>query len=193
MSGSAHRVGPTEEVVAVRTTPEAMETLTAATVSAAGASFPIRPRRGQWPRASPCTPRNWQRSRRSRTWHSRISPSSRCPAAGSWWPGPGAGGGPTARTATPCCTTQRGRPSPSICSATGSRMCWRPSPARSGSATSAKESAATTAGAGLIARIRSACTGSPGSPRLGGRLALPEVHRGRPVGRGQRLLRPHCR
>src|SRR6266704_1601210 len=159
-------VGPGGEAVAVWATPEGAESVTSTTVSAAGASFPdpgaARPVTA---RITVHAPELAAVTRIADLALAHITvqpmPGGRFLVAGArcrWRPG-----GPAA---TQCCTTRTGWPFPSTCSATGSRTCWRPAPARSGSAISTKAFTATTAGAGLIARSRSARTGSSGSPLI---------------------------
>ena len=92
-------VGPSGDVVAVRTTAASLLAVTARTVSAGGASFPepgaARPVVARITVHAP----GLAAMTRIADLRWRITPCSRCPGAGSWWPGPGAGGAATARTA----------------------------------------------------------------------------------------------
>ena len=155
---------PAGEVVAVWTTPEAREVVTSTTVSAGGASFPdpgaARPVAARItvhaPDLAAVTP-----IQDLAVAHITVQPMPGgrflvAGARGRWRA--------AARTATRCSTTAAGRSSRSMCSATGSRTCWPPAPARSGPVTSTRASTATTAGVWVMARSRSARTGSSASP-----------------------------
>ena len=114
---------------------------------------------------------------------------SLCPAPSSWWPG--------AR-----CLWRRDGPDRNgvLCHANGQVIAERVRgdgighvlaiSSGSGSATSPRESTATTAGARPIPTSRSAQPDRPLLPWTGGCLALRQVYRGRPRGCDQRLLCP---
>jgi hypothetical protein len=183
-------VGPAGEVAAVWTAPEGLEAVTSTTVSAAGACFPdpaaARPVAARitvhTPELAAVTPIAGLPLA-----HITVRPMPGCrflvAGARCRWrrDGPDRNG---------CSTTPTGRSWLRACSATVSGMSWPPATGRSGSATSTRESTATTAGARPAPKSRSAPPGSSGSlPDWSLSGTTPDT-RGRPVGCGQRLLCP---